>query len=74
MGLMTYTSCCASIIPVEGAPSLAIGAVSVGDVEVAKEVDDNDFFDEALLLTKDDVEKEQEVEVDFDFEEDKGVF
>jgi hypothetical protein len=27
-----------------------------------------------LLLTKDDVEKEQEVEVDFDFEEDKGVF
>ena len=44
------------------------------DVEVANEVDDNDFFDEALLLTKDDVEKEEEVEVDFDFEEDKGVF
>ena len=71
---MTYTSCCASIIPVEGAPTLAIGAVSIVDVEVANEVDDNDFFDEALLLTKDDVEKEEEVEVDFDFEEDKGVF
>ena len=73
---MTYTSCCASIIPVEGAPTLPIGAVSVVDVEVANEVDDDDFFDEALLLTKDDVEVEEEVgdDVDFDFEEDKGVF
>ncbi len=71
MGLMTYTSCCASIIPVEGAPTLAIGAVSVVDVEVAYEVDDNDFFDVASLLTEDDVELGEEDD-DFDFEEDKG--
>jgi hypothetical protein len=53
---------------------LVVGDDSVVEVEVANEVDDDDFFDVALLLTKDDVEKEQEVEVDFDFEEDKGVF
>ena len=44
------------------------------EVEVANEVDDDDFFDEALLLTKDDVEVEEEEDDDFDFEEDKGVF
>jgi hypothetical protein len=54
---------------------LAIGAVSIVDVEVANEVEDEDFFDVALLLTKDDVELEEEVDddVDFDFEEDKDV-
>jgi len=52
---------------------LSIGAVSVVEVEVANEVDDNDFFDEALLLTEDDVEVEEEEDDDFDFEEDKGV-
>ena len=70
---MTYTSCCASIIPVEGAPTLVVGDESVVEVEVANEVDDDDFFDEALLLTKDDVELEEEVDDDVDVEEDKGV-
>jgi hypothetical protein len=50
---------------------LVVGDESVVEVEVANEVDDDDFFDEALLLTKDDVEVEEEV--DFDFEVDKGV-
>jgi len=74
---MTYTSCCASIIPVEGAPTLVVGAVSVVDVEVANEVEDEDFFEEALRVA----ELEDKVEallidkddVDFDFEVDKGV-
>jgi hypothetical protein len=78
---MTYVSCSTAIISVEGAASLAVGDVSVVDVEVANEVEDEDFFeevllvevsdfvdaidDEALLIDKDDV--------DFDFEVDKGV-
>lgn len=74
MGLMTYVSCSTAIIAVEGAATLEVGDVSVVEVEVANEVEDEDFFEEALLLTKDDVEKEEEVQVDFDFEEDKGVF
>jgi hypothetical protein len=54
---------------------LVVGDDSVVEVEVANEVDDDDFFDVALLLTKDDVELEEEVDddVDFDFEEDKDV-
>ena len=55
---------------------MAIGAVSVVEVEVAYEVDDNDFFDVALLLTKGDVEVGEEDDDDddddFDFEEDNG--
>lgn len=72
---MTYVSCSTAIISVEGAPTLVVGDISVVDVEVANEVDDEDFFEEALLLTKDDVEVEEEVDddVDFDFEVDKGV-
>jgi hypothetical protein len=68
---MTYVSCSTAIVSVEGAATLEVGDESVVEVEVANEVDDDDFFDEALLLTKDDVEVEEEV--DFDFEVDKGV-
>ncbi len=52
---------------------MVVGDVSVVDVEIADEVEGEDFFDEALLLTKDDVEVEEEVDDDVDFEEDKGV-
>jgi hypothetical protein len=74
---MTYVSCSTAIIAVEGAATLEVGDVSVMDVEVANEVEDEDFFEEALrvaeledkvvalLIDKDDV--------DFDFEVDKGV-
>jgi hypothetical protein len=78
---MTYTSCCASIIPVEGAPTLAIGAVSVVDVEVANEVEDEDFFEEVLLVEVSDFVDAIDDEallfdkdaIDVDFEVDKGV-
>ena len=65
MGLMTYVSCSTAIISVEGAATLVVGDVSVVDVKISNEVDDEDFFDVALLIDKDDV--------DFDFEADKGV-
>ena len=69
MGLMTYVSSSTAIVSVEGAPTLVVGDESVVDVEVANEVDDEDFFDVALLIDKDDVD----VDFDFDFEVDKGL-
>lgn len=73
MGLMTYVSCSTAIISVEGAATFEIGDVSVVDVEVANE--DEDFFDEALLVA----EVEDKVVAllidkdEVDFEVDKGV-
>jgi hypothetical protein len=74
---MTYVSCSTAIIAVEGAATLEVGDVSVVDVEVANEVEDEDFFEEALRVA----ELEDKVvallidndDVDFDFEVDKGV-
>ena len=56
---------------------MEVGDVSVVDVEVANEVEDEDFFEEALLVA----ELEDKVvallidkdDVDFDFEVDKGM-
>ncbi|MDP4955488.1 MAG: hypothetical protein NWQ65_05345 [Crocinitomicaceae bacterium] len=72
---MTYVSCSTAIISVEGAATFEIGVVSVVDVEVANEVEDEDFFDEALLVAKveDKVEALLIDKDDFDFEVDKGV-
>ena len=74
---MTYVSCSTAIISVEGAATFDIGDVSVVDVEVANE--DEDFFDEALLVAE--VEDKvvallfdkDDVDFDVDFEVDKGV-
>lgn len=69
---MTYVSCCTSIISLEGAAALEERDV---DIEVANEVKDEAFFDEAFLVAK--VEDEDEAllididDVDFDFEADK---
>jgi hypothetical protein len=74
---MTYVSCSTAIIAVEGAASLEVGDDSVVYVKISNEVDEEDFFEEALLVA----ELEDKVvallidkdDVDFDFEVDKDV-
>lgn len=70
---MTYVSCRTSIISLEGAAALEESDERDVDIEVANEVKDEDFFDEAFLVAK--VEDEALLididDVDFDFEADK---
>ena len=78
---MTYVSCSTAIIAVEGAASLEVGDDSVVDVEVANEVEDEDFFEEVLLVEVSDFVDAIDDEallfdkdaIDVDFEVDKGV-
>jgi hypothetical protein len=82
---MTYVSCSTAIIAVEGAASLEVGDDSVGYVKISNEVDEEDFFEEALLVAeledkvvallidKDDVDVSDDEVVDDSEDDDVGV-